>query len=64
MTDTQWSPQVYTVTEAAQMLRINRQTAYAMVHSGELRSIRVKGRIRIPRSAFDEFLGQASGGVQ
>lgn len=51
---------VLTVDELARELRVARHTAYGLVASGQIRSIRIgktgKG-IRIPRAALDEFLG-------
>lgn len=49
-------PRVLTVVEAGQELRVGRSAAYALVHSGKLRSIRVGKCIRIPREAVEAFL--------
>lgn len=49
-------PRVLTVVEAGQELRVGRSAAYALVHSGQLRSIRVGKCIRIPREAVESFL--------
>jgi excisionase family DNA binding protein len=45
-----------TVTEAAKLLGISRGSAYECVRTGEIPSIRLGGRIVIPRSKFDELL--------
>lgn len=56
------SPAVLSVEEAARVLRIGRQAAYAAVRIGTLRSIKIGRRILVPRSAIDELLdgGQAT----
>jgi conserved domain protein len=38
------------------ILGIGRNTAYALVRSGRLRSIRVGRQVRIPKNALTEFL--------
>ncbi len=51
-----------TVTEAADMLGISRGMAYECVRTGELPSVRLRGRILIPRQKLNELLtGQADG---
>lgn len=49
-------PLTLTVVEAATALRIGRSSAYNLVRSGRLRSIRCGKVIRIPREAIFEFL--------
>lgn len=51
-----WRSEVLTVEEAATILRIGRSTAYEAVRRGEIPSIRIGGRIRIPRAALDRLL--------
>jgi excisionase family DNA binding protein len=48
-----------TVTELAVLLRVSRRTAYVLVRTGEVPSVRVGGSIRIPRAALVHQLGQA-----
>ena len=48
-----------TVTEAATILGISRTTAYECVNNGSIPSIRLGGRIVIPRATFDELLEPA-----
>lgn len=50
----------YSVVEAATQLRVSRATAYRLVQSGELRSVRLRGRVVIPVEAVTELLGKAS----
>jgi excisionase family DNA binding protein len=46
----------YTVDEVAKFLGINRNFAYAAVHRGDIRSIKIGKRILIPKRALDELL--------
>lgn len=47
-----------TVKELAELLRVSRRTAYMLVQSGEVPSVRVGGSIRIPRAALAEQLAK------
>lgn len=44
------------VAEAARVLGIGRNAAYAGVHAGQIPSVRVGGRILIPRRQLDSLL--------
>ena len=57
---TQSTAEVLTVTEAARLLRLSRNSAYAAVARGELPSVRVGRRLLIPREALERFLSGAS----
>ncbi len=48
-----------TVEELAEQLRIGRSSAYALVKSRQIRSIRIGRSIRIPRNAVAEFIEEA-----
>lgn len=50
----------WTVDEAAQLLRIGRNTAYTAVKTGEIPSIRVGERIIIPKVALQKKLEKAN----
>jgi excisionase family DNA binding protein len=51
-----------TVREAAEVLRISKSKAYALVSSGELPHVRFGKVVRIPRSWLDDWLeGQRAG---
>lgn len=49
-------PVALRVEELMPILGIGRNTAYALVRSGRLRSIRVGRQVRIPKNALIEFL--------
>lgn len=42
--------------ELGEALGVGRNTAYGLVNSGRIRSVRVGRRILVPTSAVDEFL--------
>ena len=44
------------VEELMPILSIGRNTAYELIRSGQIRSIRIGRQIRIPRDALLEFL--------
>ena len=49
-------PDVVTVRELCAMLKIGRNTAYGLVRSEAIESIRVKGQIRITKASVIKFL--------
>jgi excisionase family DNA binding protein len=49
-----------TVKEAADFLRVNVKTVYALIAAGRLRCIRVGRVIRIPRTALDQLGADAT----
>ncbi len=51
----------YSVTEAAGLLGIERDLAYELVRSGQLRTVRLGRRIVVPRGALDELLDRSAG---
>ena len=53
-------PLILTVEQLAEVLRVGRNTAYDLVRSGQIRSVRVGRQIRIPRDALIDFLSQNS----
>jgi excisionase family DNA binding protein len=54
-------PRTYTVEKAAEILGISRSHAYECVRSGEIPSVRLRGRIVVPVHALDVLLGEQSG---
>lgn len=50
------SKTILTVKELAEYLRIGRDSAYGLVRSGQIRSVRIGRQIRIPRAAVDAYL--------
>lgn len=53
-------PLILSVDQLAEVLRVGRNTAYDLVRSGQIRSVRVGRQIRIPRDALIDFLSQNS----
>ena len=49
-------PEVMTVMEAAKILRLGKNKTYDLVNSGRLASIKVGGRIIIPKMCIVAFL--------
>ena len=49
-------PEVMTVMEAAKILRLGKNKTYDLVNSGRLSSIKVGGRIIIPKMCIVAFL--------
>jgi excisionase family DNA binding protein len=49
---------VFTVMEAGcEILGLSKSVAYAAVNSGQIPSLRIRGRILIPRAALERLLG-------
>ncbi len=53
-------PLVLSVVQLAQLLCVGKNTAYDLVNSGQVKSVRVGRQIRIPREAVYEYLGIAT----
>ena len=53
---TQELPLLLSVADVVNVLKIGRNTAYTLLRSGQLKSIRVGRLIKIPRSALEEYL--------
>lgn len=53
-------PAIFTVTQVAQLLGLSRSNAYARVQDGSIPSVRVGGRILIPKRALERLLDSAS----
>lgn len=49
-------PLAHSVSETCILLGLSRGTVYQLVHSGQLRSVRIGRRIVIPRVAIKEIL--------
>lgn len=52
-------PLVISVSELAQILRISRNTAYEIVRSGQIQSVRTGTQIRIPKKEIEKYLNIA-----
>lgn len=51
-------PLVLTVSDVSKVLGIGKNTTYDLIRNGAIKSVRVGRQIRVPKSAFLEFLGQ------
>lgn len=47
---------VYDAADVAQILRITRQSAYRLIRSGQLRSVKIGRLVRVPKSSMDKYL--------
>jgi excisionase family DNA binding protein len=50
-------PLTVTVEQAAKLLGIGRSTAYELVHTGDIPSLRLGRRLVVPIAAFHDFIG-------
>ncbi|QIK82573.1 helix-turn-helix domain-containing protein [Sanguibacter sp. HDW7] len=60
MTDATARPSFLTVAEVADAMRVSRMTVYRLVHAGEMPAIRVGKSFRVPASALEQYLAQAT----
>jgi excisionase family DNA binding protein len=51
--------EVYTIAEAAKILKVSEETIRRLIASGELQARRVGRQYRITREALDQFLGRS-----
>lgn len=56
MSDNESQPLVYTIEEAARLLRIGRAAGYQAARAGQLPTIRVGRTLRVPRAALERLL--------
>ena len=49
-------PVLYTVEQAAEILTISRWKVFELIRLRELRSVKIGGLRRVPRSAIDEYI--------
>jgi len=55
----QKEPLFLRISEAARLLAMSRSAAYAAIRSGQLPSVRVAGKWRVPRAALEQLLERA-----
>lgn len=53
-------PMVLRVEDLMPILGVGRSNAYALVRSGQVRSVRIGRQFRIPREAVQEFLNETA----
>ena len=49
---------VYTVEEAAQVLKVSRWKIFDLIRTNQLRSVKIGGLRRIPCTAIEEYIAQ------
>jgi len=49
---------VYTVTEAAHVLRVSSKTIYRLIEENSIKCVRIRGSIRITQQAIDDYINQ------
>ena len=49
---------VYTVEEAARLLKISRWKIFDLIRTNELRSVKIGGLRRVPASAIEEYIAR------
>ncbi|GAA4906485.1 helix-turn-helix domain-containing protein [Actinomycetospora rhizophila] len=54
------APTFYDVAEVAAMFKMSRMTVYRAINSGELRAIRIRGRLLIPAAVIDGLVEEAT----
>lgn len=54
-------PLLYTVEEAALVLTISRWKVFELIRLRELRSVKIGGLRRVPRTAIDEYIARLLG---
>lgn len=54
-------PILLTVEEAAEVLTISRWKVFELIRTRQLRSIKIGGLRRVPRSAIDEYIARLLG---
>ena len=59
-TDARRYPALLTVKQVAEILGIGRNTAYRLIHEGQIVSLRVGRNIKVPMSAIEKFLETAA----
>lgn len=54
-------PLALSIEQAAEALQVKRSALYEAVREGDIRSVRIGRKIRVPRAAIAEFLGESIG---
>lgn len=55
---------VYTVQEAAEKLKISTNKAYELARTGQIPTIKIGGRVLVPRKRLEEMVNAEGGGKQ
>ena len=49
-------PEFYRIIEVAEIMKVSRATAYALVRSGEIPTVRFGATVRVPRTALERVV--------
>jgi excisionase family DNA binding protein len=52
--------QLYRVADALRILGIGRTSFYQLVQNGDLKTVRIRGRVLVPRKIIQQFVGSLS----
>jgi excisionase family DNA binding protein len=58
MANTEIAPRLYTIDDVKVVLNVSRKTVERLVAEHQMRSIKVRGRRRIPHDAVDDYINQ------
>lgn len=56
MSDTLKPPNLLTVQEVADLLRVHQRTAYRLITKGDIKAIKIGSQWRVPEAALMEFI--------
>lgn len=54
------TPTFYDVAEVAIMFKMSRMTVYRAINSGELRAIRIRGRLLVPAAVIEGLVAEVT----
>ena len=54
-------PKFYDVQEVAEILKVSRMTIYRAINSGELRAVKIRGRLLVPARVIEMLVSAAAG---
>jgi excisionase family DNA binding protein len=52
---------LYRAEEAAELMSLSRTAVFGLIKAGDLRTVKIGGRRRIPRSSIDDYVARLGG---
>jgi excisionase family DNA binding protein len=52
---------LYRAEEAAELMSVSRTAIFGLISSGDLRSVKIGGRRRIPRTSIEDYVARLDG---